>query len=212
MESITGKKINWLDKSYKWLLHWADTPYGGIVLFFWALSESSFFPIPPDAFLIAMVLGARKKAYGFAGLASVASVIGGILGYAIGYWLWWDEAGIYSSIAHFFFNNVPGFTHEQFVRVQGLYDQWNFWVVFTAGFTPIPYKVITISAGAFNISFIVFVLASAVSRSARFFLVAWLLWKYGEPINEFIDKYLGWLSIAFVVLLIGGFVVIKYVL
>jgi len=212
METITEKKPNWLDRSYKWLLHWADTPYGGIVLFFWALSESSFFPIPPDAFLIAMVLGARKKAYGFAGLASIASVIGGILGYAIGYWLWWDNPGVYSSIAYFFFDIVPGFTHEQFVRVQGLYDQWNFWVVFTAGFTPIPYKVITISAGAFNINFIVFVIASAISRSARFFLVAWLLWKYGEPINRFIDKYLGWLSFAFVVLLIGGFVVIKYVL
>ena len=212
MESITERKPNWLDRSYKWLLHWADTPYGAAVLFIWALAESSFFPIPPDAFLIAMVLGARKKAYGFAGLASIASVIGGMLGYAIGHWLWWDGVGVYSSVAYFFFNNIPGFTHEQFVRVQMLYDQWNFWVVFTAGFTPIPYKVITISAGAFNISFLVFVIASAVSRSARFFLVAWLLWKYGKPINAFIDKYLGWLSLAFVILLIGGFLVIKYVL
>ena len=156
MATVTGEKRNWLERTYKWLLHWADTPYGGIVLFLWALAESSFFPIPPDAFLIAMVLGARKKAYGFAGLASVASVFGGALGYAIGYWLWWDSPGIYSSVALFFFDNIPGFTHMQFVRVQELYDLWNFWVVFTAGFTPIPYKVITISAGAFNINFHIF--------------------------------------------------------
>ena len=200
-----------LEKLYKWLLHWAETPYGLIVLFFWALAESSFFPIPPDAFLIAMVLGARTKAFKFALYASIASVIGGILGYGIGHWLWWQEPGVYSSAAQFFFEKIPGFSTQQFVNIQHLYDKWNFWVVFTAGFTPIPYKVITISAGAFNINFPVFVVASAISRAARFYLVAGLLWKYGEPINAFINKYLGWLSIAFVVLLAGGFYMIKHV-
>jgi len=201
---------NILDQSYKWLLHWAETPYGIIVLFLWAFAESSFFPIPPDAFLIALVLGARGKAFRFAVYASVASVFGGMLGFSIGHWLWWSGPEIYSATAHFFFNNIPGFSVHQFTEVQALYEKWNFWIVFTAGFTPIPYKVITISAGAFSINFPIFLIASTVSRSARFFLVAWLLWKYGEPINEFIEKYLGLLSMAFVILLVGGFLLIKY--
>jgi len=209
---LVNSNNSWYQRLYKWLLHWADTPYGLWVLFFWALAESSFFPIPPDAFLIAMVLGARKKAFRFALVASLGSIIGGTLGYAIGYQLWWSEPQVFSGLAHFFFNHVPGFSVEQFRDVQRLYEQWNFWVVFTAGFTPIPYKVITISAGAFNINFVIFVVASTVSRAARFYLVAWLLWKFGEPINDFIEKYLGWLSIAFVALLVGGFLLINHVL
>jgi len=206
--SETARK-NFVKQLYDWLLHWAETPHGGAVLFVWAFAESSFFPIPPDAFLIAMVLGARLRAFFFATLASLASVVGGIAGYAIGYYLWWAEPGEFTEIARFFFAHVPGFTVEQFTRVQSLYEEWDFWVVFTAGFTPIPYKVITISAGAFDISFAVFIAASAVSRAARFFLVAGLLWRYGEPVKDFIDRRFNLLSIAFVILLIAGFYAIK---
>ena len=195
---------------YDWLLRWAATPYGGIVLFIWSFAESSFFPIPPDAFLIAMVLGARLRAFYFALLISIASVLGGIAGYLVGSYLWWAGPGEFSAIAQLFFDNVPGFSVEQFDRVQGLYDKWDFWVVFTAGFTPIPYKIITISAGAFDISFAIFVVASALSRAARFFLVAYLLWRYGEPIRDFIDRRFNLLSVLFVILLVGGFGLIKF--
>lgn len=198
-----------MKRLYDWLLHWAETPYGGVVMFAWAFAESSCFPIPPDAFLIAMVLGARRRAMYFALLASIASVIGGIAGYAIGYYLWWAGPGEFGQIAQFFFAHIPGFTTEQFFRVQNLYAQWDFWVVFTAGFTPIPYKVITISAGAFDISFLVFIMASAISRSARFFLVAGLLWRYGAPVKAFIDRRFNLLSILFAILLVGGFYAIK---
>ena len=199
---------NLLKRLYDWLLRWAETPYGGPVLFVWAFAESSFFPLPPDALLVALVLGARAKSFHFAGLTSIASVLGGIAGYLIGYFLWWSEPGEFSRIAHLFFDHVPGFTEAQFARVQELYDKWDFAVVFSAGFTPIPYKVITVSAGAFDISFAVFVLASAVSRSARFFLVAGLLWKYGEPVKEFIDRRFNLLTVAFVVLLLLGFYIV----
>ena len=107
-------------------------------------------------------------------------------------------------MARFFFDQVPGFTVERFERVQAQYESWGFWVVFTAGFTPLPYKVITISAGAFDISFAVFAAASVVSRSARFFLVAGLLWRYGEPVRGFIDRRFDLLAALFVVLLLGG--------
>jgi len=195
---------------YDWMLHWAETPYGPIALFALAFAESSFFPIPPDALLIALVLGARKKAFSFALYSTVASVLGALLGYAIGHFVWWGGNGEFSNFALFFYNNIPGFTETIFYKVQGLYEEWNFWIVFTAGFTPIPYKVFTISAGAFDVNLILFVLASIVSRAGRFFLVAGLIWKFGDQIKGFIDKYFNLLAIAFTVLLIGGFVGVKY--
>ncbi len=197
-------------KIYDWVLHWAETPYGPVALFLLAFAESSFFPVPPDALLIALVLGARKKAFRLAANCTTASVLGALLGFGIGYFAWWNNPGEFSDIANFFFANIPGFTEELFYNVKDMYDEYNFWIVFTAGFTPIPYKVFTISAGAFDINLPLFILASVVSRGARFFLVAGLIWKFGEQIKAFIDKYFDWLAIAFTVLLIGGFVVINY--
>ncbi len=202
--------MKFIRQLYDWMLHWAETPYGPIALFLLAFAESSFFPIPPDALLIALVLGARKKAFKFALNSTIASVLGALLGYSIGHFVWWNTPTEFSNFAMFFFNNIPGFTEDIFFKVKGLYDEWNFWVVFTAGFTPIPYKVFTISAGAFDINLILFVLASIVSRAGRFFLVAGLIWKFGDEIKEFIDKYFNILAILFTVLLIGGFVGIKY--
>ena len=201
-----------LKNLYDWVLHWAETPYGPIALFLLSFAESSFFPIPPDPLLIALVLGARTKAFRFALNCAIASVFGALLGYAIGYFAWWTPAGEFSSVAAFFFSNIPGFTQDRFFVVKELYDKWNFWIVFTAGFTPLPYKVFTISGGAFDINLFLFVLASIISRSARFFLVAGLIWKYGEEIKSFIDKYFNLLAILFTVLLVGGFLLIKYIL
>jgi membrane protein YqaA with SNARE-associated domain len=197
-------------KLYDWVLHWSETPYGPIALFILAFAESSFFPVPPDALLIALVLGSTSKAFKFATYSTIASVLGALLGYAIGHFLWWTPSNHFTSIAMFFFNNIPGFTETVFYNVQKMYDKYDFWIVFTAGFTPIPYKVITISSGAFNIHLGMFIIASFISRGARFFLVAFLIWKYGPQIKSFIDKYFNWLAIAFTVLLIGGFLVIKY--
>lgn len=203
-------KMKLLRKLYDWVLHWAEAPYGPIALFLLAFAESSFFPIPPDALLIALVLGATQKAFRFALNCTIASVLGALLGYTIGHFLWWTPSNEFTSIAMFFFNNIPGFTEKVFFDVQKMYDQYDFWIVFTAGFTPIPYKVITVSSGAFNIDLIMFIAASVISRGARFFLVAFLIWKFGPQIRDFIDKYFNWLAVAFTVLLIGGFVVIKY--
>jgi membrane protein YqaA with SNARE-associated domain len=140
----------------------------------------------------------------------VGSVLGALLGYAIGHFLWWTPSNEFTSIANFFFNNIPSFTEDAFYNIQQLYLQYDFWIIFTAGFTPLPYKVITISSGAFNINILMFIIASIISRGARFLLVAALIWKFGPAIKEFIDKYFNWLAIGFTVLLIGGFVVIKY--
>jgi len=204
--------MKYIRQLYDWILSLAKTPYGPLALGLLSFAEASFFPIPPDALLIALVLGARNKAFQFATITMITSVTGALLGYAIGYFIWWNSPGEFSSVALFFFNSIPGFTEEIFRNVQQLYVDWDFWIIFTAGFTPIPYKVFTISSGAFQINLILFVLASIISRGARFFLVAFLIWKFGERITKFIDKYFNWLAILFTVLLVGGFVLIKYLI
>jgi membrane protein YqaA with SNARE-associated domain len=201
--------MNYLRRLYDWVLHWAETKYGVPALFLLALAESSFFPIPPDVLLIPLALGARSKALRFALVCSVASIAGGMVGYGIGYFSWWNGAGAYSAIAIFFFNHIPGFSEQVFLNIQEKYEIYNFLIVFTAGFTPIPFKIITISAGAFSVNFPMFLLASTISRSVRFFLVALLIRQFGEPITAFIDKYFNILSIIFTILLIGGFLVLK---
>lgn len=194
-----------LRRLYDWVLHWAHTPYGIPALFLLAFAESSFFPIPPDVLLIALCLSLPALSLRFAGIAALGSVLGGILGYGIGLGLW-------EVVSPFFFRYVPGFTEEVFGHVQRLFATYDFWTVFTAGFTPIPYKVITIGAGVFKINFPVFVLASAIGRSLRFFLVAWLIYRYGPPVRNFIDRYFNLLTLVFMVLLIGGFLLIRYAL
>ena len=197
--------MNIVRRLYDWVLHWAETPYGPLALFLLAFAESSFFPVPPDLLLIALCLGAIKKSWRFAFIAAFASVLGGMLGYLIGFGLW-------ESVNPFFFRYIPGFTPEVFQKVLANFNQYGFWYVFTAGFNPIPYKVFNIAKGVFKLNFPKFVLASALSRSLRFFLVAGLFRKFGPGIKVFIDKYFNWLAILFVILLFGGFMLVKYIL
>jgi len=194
-----------LRRLYDWVLHWAETPYGVPALFVLSLAESSFFPIPPDPLLVALCLGLPKKAMRFAATATLASVVGGIIGYGIG-------AGAWTLLQDWFFAYVPGVSPESFERVQLLYERYDFWAVFLAGLTPIPYKVFTLSSGVFSINFGVFVVASFLSRGLRFFVVAGLIYKFGPPITRFIDRYFNLLAIAFGVLLVGGFVLIEFLL
>ncbi|MCZ6695179.1 MAG: DedA family protein [Acidobacteria bacterium] len=198
---MDGRVIRWYRSLYDWTLRWASTRSAGIALFLLALAESSFFPIPPDVLLMAIVLADRHKAWRAAGIATAGSVIGGLIGYLIG-WAFW------STMADLFYRWVPGFTPEVYARVAEHYEMHNFWVVFVAGFTPIPYKVITIGAGVAMISLPIFFVASALSRGARFLLVAGLLYHFGPPIRRFLDRHLWWLTLLFVALLIGGFVVL----
>lgn len=204
--------MKWIRNLYDWVLGWAKSKYGGTALFILAFIESIFFPIPPDILLIALALGASHKAFRYALLCSVGSVVGALIGYSLGHYAWLTNTGEFTGFAMFFFDNIPGFTEDLFYQIKALFDEWDFWVIFTAGFTPIPYKVFTITSGVFDISMPMFLIASVISRSARFFLVAFLIWKYGPPIKVFIDKYFNLIVTAFTVLLIGGFLVIKYLI
>lgn len=195
---------------YDWVLSWGNSKWGALALFVLAFAESSFFPIPPDVLLIALCLGAVKRSFRFALICLVGSILGAAGGYAIGYYLWQNTAGEYTALANWFFAHV--FTEESFLQVKGLYDEYDFWIVFTAGFTPLPYKLFTISGGLFKIDLVMFFVASTISRGLRFFLIAGLIWKFGAPIKTFIDKYFNLLAILFTVLLIGGFFLIAKVL
>lgn len=198
-----SRPMAWVKWLYDWVLHWAQTPYGVPALILLAFAESSFFPVPPDVLLIALCLGLPARSFYFAAVCSAASVAGGMAGYAIG-WVVWEE------VQGFFFRFV--FREAVFLRVSELYHQYDFWAVFVAGFTPIPYKVFTVAAGVFGLDFSRFVLASVVSRSARFFLVAALIWRFGPPVKVFIDKYFNLLTFVFMALLIGGFAAIRWLL
>jgi membrane protein YqaA with SNARE-associated domain len=202
---IEDKKPHFIRRLYDWVLHWAHTPYGTPALSVLAVAESSFFPIPPDPLLMALAMSRPERSLWYAFVCSACSVIGGAIGYLIG-WQFWNLA------SSFFFAHVPGFTHEVFDLVGQKYNENAFLAIFTAAFTPIPYKVFTIAAGVFQINFGEFVLGSIIGRSMRFFLVAGLIWKFGASIKATIDKYFDWMALGFTVLLILGFVVIKYAL
>lgn len=202
--------MNWIKKLYDWMLSWGESRWGALALFCFAFAESSFFPIPPDVLLIALCLGAAKRSFRFAAICTAGSIIGAVAGYAIGYLAWQTPSGEYTALANFFFNHV--FSVEAFENVGALYDKYNFWIVFTAGFTPLPYKIFTITGGLFHINFVMFIIASIISRGLRFFLIAGLIWKFGAPIKSFIDKYFNLLAIAFTVLLVGSFFLLGYVL
>ena len=161
--------MNWLRRLYDWVLSWASSPYAVPVLFTVSFVESSFFPIPADPLLIALILGLRQRAFYYAFICTAGSVFGGIFGYFVGSFLWWTETMEFSSIATFFFTYVPGFTEQLFYNIQAQYESYNFVVIFTAAFTPIPYKVFSISAGAFDINFLTFVVASILGRGLRFY-------------------------------------------
>ncbi|MBR2136798.1 MAG: DedA family protein [Alphaproteobacteria bacterium] len=169
-------------------------------LFAISFIESSFFPIPPDIMLIPMILATPNKAWKIAGVCTLASVLGGYFGYMIGVYF-------FQLIAEPLLN-FYGYL-DKFDQFKNLYHEYGAWIVFGAGITPFPYKIITIASGTVHLNLAVFTIASVLARGLRFFLIAWLLKAYGVAMKNFIEKNLGWLSVLFLALLIGGFLLIK---
>lgn len=197
------KKPNIVRRLYDWVLRWADTPYGLPALFVLSFTESSFFPIPPDVLLIALALAAPTKGFRYAMWCTIGSVLGGMFGYLLGFALW-------SSVEPLVIPAV--FSAALFEKATTMYDDWGALIVFTAAFSPIPYKVFTVAGGVAQINFAAFVGASIVGRGARFYLVAWVIRRYGDAAKDFIDRYFNLVTIAFTILLVGAFVLLKVVL
>jgi membrane protein YqaA with SNARE-associated domain len=191
-----------LQRLYDWTMGLAGHRHAMAALAAVAFAESSVFPVPPDVLIIPMVLAARERWLAVALTATAASVLGGLAGYGIGYFLL-ESVG----------RAIIDFYHLEagFARFQALYQEWGAWIVAAAGFTPLPYKVFTIASGAADLNLVTFTVASALSRGARFFLVAALLWRFGPPIRRFVEANLAWLAAAAFGLLVAGFVVVRYV-
>lgn len=190
-----------LRRLYDWTMGLAARPYALLALFVIAFIESSFFPIPPDVLIIPMVLAARPQWWRIAATATAGSVLGGLFGYWIGAVLM-DSWG--HSILTFYGKEAA------FTDLSARFEEWGGWAVLVAGVTPFPYKVITIFSGAVSLSLPVFIGVSILARALRFFVVAWLLYRYGPPIRTFIEKRLGLLFTLFIAALIGGFILLRF--
>lgn len=201
---------------YDWVLHWADTPYGTPALAVLSFAESSFFPVPPDPLLGALCVGKPKRSLWFAGVCSAASVVGGVCGYLIGRLL--TPAGKWIVAQLVVLNVCPDQVYLDrelvplWVFLETKFRENTFWAVFTAGLTPIPYKVFTIAGGAFHCSLWQFLAASILGRSLRFMVEGALVRVFGPPIRAWVEKYFNLACILFVALLLGGFVTVQYVM
>jgi len=187
---------------YDWTMRLSASRHAVWALAAVAFVESSFFPIPPDILLIPMILAARTRAWRLAAVCTVASVLGGYFGYFVGLTLF---GTVGEPVIAFY-----GMEHAFEVFTEK-YNELGAWIVFTFGVTPFPFKVVTIASGVTQLDPLVFGIASVASRGLRFFLVATLIWYFGPPIRAFVERYLGWVTLAFIVLLVGGFVLLKFV-
>ncbi|MGJ8583136.1 MAG: YqaA family protein [Marinosulfonomonas sp.] len=190
-----------IKRLYDWTISLAEHPQALWALAFVAFIESSFFPIPPDILMIPMIIAVPSRAFLIAFVATVSSVLGGLFGYYIGFGLF-DTIG--SPILEFY-----GKTDRADIFADR-FNEYGAWAVLVAGVTPFPFKVITIMSGWTGLSLPVFIISSVIARSLRFFIVAGLLWKFGPPIRDFIERRLGLMFTLFVVILIGGFAAVKY--
>ena len=195
-----NKKKGPVRRLYDWVLSWAETPYAVPALFMLALCESSFFPVPPDILLIALALSAPTRAFRFAIWCTLGSVIGGCLGYLIGWTIW-------GTLQPILIPNV--FSQAKFDSVMDYYRDYDILAVFVAGFSPVPYKVFTVAAGVAKLNLPGFIAASFVGRGARFFLVALFIRRFGPKAKEIIDKYFNAVTLAFVVILVIAILTIK---
>ena len=193
--------VGLLRKLYDWTLSLAETRFALLFLALVAFAESSVFPIPPDVLLIPIILAARERAFLVAGICTIASVLGGGVGY-------WVGAQLFDTVGQ----PILDFYHkaDQFDEFAARFNEFGPWAVLFAGATPFPYKVITITSGATGLDFWIFMISSLIARAARFFLVAFLLWKFGPTIRKFIEERFGLVATVAIVLLFGGFLLVRY--
>lgn len=200
-----AKKPHVFRRLYDWVLSWADSKYGTLALGAISFAESSFFPVPPDVLQMALSVGRPRRSFFYAGVSLVASVLGAILG-------WWIGRELWESLSDIFFSYIPGFTQENFDKVGEKYNEHAFLAIFGAAFSPIPFKIFTIASGVFQVKLTDLVLASILGRGMRFFTVGGLIFFFGPKVKDLIDKYFELVAMALLVLVVLGFVAVKYLL
>jgi membrane protein YqaA with SNARE-associated domain len=196
-------------KIYHWIMLKAQSPQGKYILFAVAFIESIFSIFPLTILFIALALADTRNSHKFALISTIGAVTGAMMGYGIGHYAWIGQNGEYTSFAYFFFNNVPGFSIEAYRNIQELFTEWGIIIIFIAGFTPLPFELFTITSGVFNINFIIFLTGAIIGRGSRYFLLAFLIWKYGEKVKLFIEKYFNLLAFGLTTAVVGIFVFIR---
>lgn len=188
--------MSYFRQAYQWIIAKAHSPYGVVILFIAAFFESVFSVFPFMLLFIPLIIANLDRAMYYGKVAAIGGIVGAAAGYAIGYFAWVDGSGHFTSIAHFFFNNLPGFSVVEYHNIQGLFDKWGALLVFAAGFMPIPFELVTISSGVFEVNFLYFILSVIIGRGGRYLLIAFLIWKFGAGIKVFIEKYFNWIALG----------------
>lgn len=197
------RRPGWWNRLYQWVLHWAETPYALPALFAVSFAEASFFPIPPDILLVAMVLARPDQWLRYGTVCTIASVLGALFGYLVGWGLW--------GLVHpYFFDYI--ISEQAFGSVVQRYDDAALITVFTAALSPIPFKIVTLAGGVAQISILSLILGSILGRGGRFLVIAVLLHRFGPPMKEYIERYFDLLALLAILVLAGTILLTRYVL
>jgi len=198
-----------LQKLYKWAFRFANTRYSWLVMFICAFADSSFFPLQTPLVFITLSLFNLKNTYNLALYGTLGTVMGTVLGYGIGHFVWLNNNGEFTGLAMFFFNHIPGFTIEMYEKIKVMYSKWDFWILFSAGFTPIPYKLFSISSGVFNLNLLVVLLATLIGHGVRFFILGFIIKKAGRGIKKLFNRNMKPVAIAYALSIIIIIVLFK---
>jgi membrane protein YqaA with SNARE-associated domain len=187
---------NWFKRLRVWSIQWANTKWGVWALFLCAFADASIFGLPTPMLFLALALLNIKKAYKYALFGMLGTLAGSVAGYSIGHFAWLDTNGEFTGLAHFMFNNIPGFSEDGYNNIHNLYANWDFWILFIAALLPLPYKLFSISSGVFDINFFIFCFATLISQGIKFFLLALMTIKFGPEVKKLLE--FNWKPIAII--------------
>ena len=204
--------MSYLRRLFEWIIEKAHSRYGVAILFIAAFFESVFSVFPFMLLFIPLIIANLDRAMFYGKVAAIGGILGATVGYFIGYFAWVDASGDYTAIARFFFDHLPGFSVAAYQSIQGLFDEWGALLVFAAGFVPIPFELVTISSGVFDVNFFFFILSVIVGRGGRYLLIAFLIWRFGAGVKVFIEKYFNWIALGVVASIVIGAVMFSMVL
>lgn len=204
--------MSYLRRLFEWIIEKAHSRYGVAILFIAAFFESVFSVFPFMLLFIPLIIANLDRAMFYGKVAAIGGILGATVGYFIGYFAWVDASGDYTAIARFFFDHLPGFSVAAYQSIQGLFDKWGALLVFAAGFVPIPFELVTISSGVFDVNFFFFILSVIVGRGGRYLLIAFLIWRFGAGVKVFIEKYFNWIALGVVASIVVGAIVFRMVL
>lgn len=204
--------MSYLRRLFEWIIEKAHSRYGVAILFIAAFFESVFSVFPFMLLFIPLIIANLDRAMFYGKVAAIGGILGATVGYFIGYFAWVDASGDYTAIARFFFDHLPGFSVAAYQSIQGLFDKWGALLVFAAGFVPIPFELVTISSGVFDVNFFFFILSVIVGRGGRYLLIAFLIWRFGAGVKVFIEKYFNWIALGVVASILVGAIVFRMVL